>query len=195
MKTLMTAAMLAALTLTAAAFGQNPGKPDPTPAAKVEPTKTAGKKVTIEELGEMLYAMGYETTAFNDKNGKLVGYDVTFPSDGYALYGTFLITSDGRLWVFGSFALVADESTPPAVLLAMLGVNDQVQPAYLHYSAKTKKFMVMLPFANGNITPAVLRANTGVYLKAVKTALDTWTTAKGKADAIAKEKAEAQSQK
>ena len=195
MKTLMTAAMLAALTLTAAAFGREPGKGDTNPTTKAEPTKMAGKKVTIEELGEMLAAMGYEPKPCNDKNGKLVSYDVTFASDGYTIHGSFEITSDGRLWVHGTLAPVADESTPPAVLLAMLGVNDRVHPAYLVYSAKTKNFHVMLPFANGNVTPAVLRTNIDAYGNAVKAVLNTWTAAKGKADAVAKEKAEAQSQK
>ena len=74
----------------------------------------------------------------------------------------------------------------------MLGVTERVHPAYLVDSAETKHFSVLLPFANGNVTPAGLRGHIDTYVGAVKAALTTWAAAKGKADAIAKEKAECQ---
>ena len=197
MKTFMTAALVAALAISAAAFGQEPGAPgklEPNPT-KSEPVKQAGKKVTLEDLGEMLTAMGYEPKPFNNKDGKLMGYDLTFQYDGWTIYGSFEVQSDGRIWLYGGLAPVVDESTPPAVLVAMLEASDKAFPSHLLYSSKTKKFTVFLPITNGNVTPASLRGSIETYSKSVKTTLNVYSTAKEKAEAIAKEKAAGQPQK
>jgi len=195
MKTLMTAAMIAALTLSAVAFGQQPGKPEADPM-KPEPAKPVGKKVTIEDLNQMLQAMGYETKPYNDKEGKLLGYDVTFHSDGWTIYGDLQVQADGQIWLRGWLTPLVDEKTPPAMLVAMLEASDKVIPAHLLYSAKTKKFVVYLPIANGNVTPVSLRSSIEVFVGAVKAALNSWSNAKAKVEAIAKEKeAEGQPEK
>lgn len=186
MKTLMIAAFLTALAIAGTAPSAEPVK-TPVPTPKSEPVKQAGKQISVEELGTMLEAMGYELKPFNNKDGKLIGYSTQFESEGWTIYGTFEISEDGKkIWLFGKIAPVVDESTAASVLLAMIGSSDELSPAYLTYLPKSKKFEIVLPLTNGNMNPAAIRGAISTYGKAVKHALKTWD----KAVATAKEKAE-----
>jgi hypothetical protein len=187
MKTLTTAATIAALALCSAAFGQGPGRPDADQAAKGEPVKQPGKALTPAELGDMLRAMGYEAKPVSDKDGKLVGQSVSYESEGWTIYCSFQILGN-RLWLHTTLAPVVDETTPAAVLLAMHEVSDSIFPACLFYAKDSKKFSVLLPVPNEGVTAAALRGHIETYTRAVKAALNAYS----KAVAAAKEKAEGQ---
>ena len=192
MKTLMTAAILAALTLSATAFGQEPGKPDTNPTTKTGAPKSAGKTVTVEELGEMLYAMGYETKPVTNKEGKTTGYKITVRSATWSIQTTVEISPSGNsIWISCTPKTGVDESAPPAAVLAVLEQNHQIFPAYVTYFPKTKSLWLAYRLLNTDVTAAALRVAIDDYAEAVKATLTAWD----KAVAVAKEKVEAQSQK
>jgi hypothetical protein len=195
MKTLITTALLAALTLGTAAGADGPGAPQAAPPVNQEQGKPAGKKIDAQELGAMLHAMGIETKPVTNKDGKLVGHYVTYQSEGWTIVAQIDIVGD-RIWFRCVFTHgLLDEKSPASVALALLGVNDQLFPASVMYVPKQKTFMVFLEVQNGNVTPAVLRAGLDKFTASVKAAGNAYTTAKAKHEAIAKEKAEEKEKK
>lgn len=191
MKTLVTAALVAALALGTSAGAREPGKPQAAPPAQQGKGKPADKKVTAEELCDMLQAMGIETRPFTNKEGKVVGCTVKYQSEGWTIVGDIEVRAGNRIWIRGWFADgLLDEKTPAPLVLALLGTNDRIFPAVVMHSPKSKTFFVFMEVQNGNVTPTLLRTTLDQYTAAIKATLTAYDTAKAKYEAIEKEKAE-----
>jgi|SRR5579883_356818 len=187
MKTLMTAALFAALALTSFARGDEPAS-EPTPVKKTAEVK----KLTIDQLRAMLEQMGYEAKPVKLKDGKVIGYDITMDHSGLTVYCRLEMSDSGQLiWLYGTLARTADTSTPAEVLLAMLAVNLDISPASINYNPKSKKFEVLLTLTNESVTPVKLRAALNAFANGIKQALDTFdkATAKAKPQQVGKPEA------
>ena len=177
MKTLTTAALLAALALTGLARGDEPIKPPAT-----APAKPAIKAVTLAELGQMLEDMGYAPKPAKDKDGAVYGYDVVLEASGTTVYCTAGVSPNGQvIWMHGRLARTADASTPAEALLAMLAANIDLTPAAITYDPVSKKFDVVLTMPNGNVTPVGLRVALNQFARGVQQALAVWDKATAKA--------------
>jgi hypothetical protein len=197
MKKLMTAAFLMALTLNNAAFGEDDVRKGPENAKpeivkpKPEVVKATGKAVTLQELESMLIGLGYEPKPVMDKEGKLVGYDVTIRSGDWDVYARIDISPNGKnIWISWTLKHKVDGTVPTEAVLAMLEQNYNIFPAYVTYFPKSKSLWLGYRLLNTDVTPASLRAALEDYAEAVKKSLLAWD----KAEAIAKEKAKEKAQ-
>ncbi|MFO0824633.1 MAG: type III secretion system chaperone [Gemmataceae bacterium] len=197
MKKLMTAAFLMALTLNNAAFGEDDVRKGPvnvkpevvTP--KPEVVKATGKAVTLPELESMLIGLGYEPKPVLNKDGKLIGYDITIRSGDWDVYARIDISPNGKnIWISWTLKVKVDGTVPTEAVLAMLEQNYNIFPAYITYFPKSKSLWLGYRLLNTDVTPASLRAALEDYADAVKRSLVTWDKAEAIAKAKAKEKAE-----
>ncbi|MBA4192463.1 MAG: hypothetical protein C0467_31225 [Planctomycetaceae bacterium] len=189
MKTLMTAAILSALTMSTIAFGHEPGKSDTNPTTKTGAPKATGKTVTVEELGDMLHGLGYEPKPVMNKEGKTSGYEIVIRSASWSIYALVDISPSGKnIWISWTLKTGIDESAPPAAVLAVLEQNHKIFPAYITYFPKTKSLWLAYRLLNRDVTSAVLRVAIDDYAEAVKATLTAWD----KAVAAPKEKREGQ---
>jgi hypothetical protein len=184
--------MTAGLVLTGFSRGDDPFKGQQTEAAKTEKTKLVGKKVTMEELGQMLEIMGYELKPFKDKDGrpmtdkegKPVGYVFTIKSGTWTIpCEVSLSGSKENIWFCSVLVTLSEGSpVPTEAILAMLESNGPTYPNYLCYnrSAKSVEFNFLLK--NGTVTVATLREAIDGYTTAVKDLVNTWKKAGAEAE-------------
>jgi|GEM_PF-2408890 len=153
MKTIITAAILTALSLTNFAKAEQPTPPPGDTPNKQQTTK----KLTTEELGEMLDNLGYATRPSKNKDGKIVGYyfDLSRGSTKITLYAS--VSAGTNIWIDTNM-ITFDDKTPPTteMLLAFLGTQDQLWPAYLVYYPKTKLVQMALSVEVAGLTPTIL---------------------------------------
>lgn len=154
MKTLMTAVLLAALTATGFARGDEPAK-------TTAPAKPAVTKVTTEELGALLEKMGYAPRPRKDKDGKVTGYAVELTRDSTTITVYLDVSSTGgNIWL-NAIVTVFDDKEPatPELLLAFLSTHDQLWPAYLVYYPKANLVQLAMSMSTAGSGPATLRTN------------------------------------
>jgi hypothetical protein len=184
MTKLMTAAVLAVLTLSPVAFADEPAK-----AAQEK------KEFTIPELGTMLDEMGYGPRESKDKDGKVTGYYVDMNRDGSKVT-CFLTVSGGTTVWFDNTLLVFDDKTPATlpVVLGLLAEQDNLWPAYIVHYPKTNKLVLAQAVTGPDVSRKALRDGLESFM-------DKWVVVKNtyqkvlKEEAIAREKAEKEGDK
>jgi hypothetical protein len=187
MKTLLTTAFLMALIPAGTALGDDEDK-KPSEEVKSKPVKSAGKRVTLQELEAMLTAMGYEPKPVLNKDGKLVGYDIAMTSGTWTIYSRVDISPNGKnIWLSWTLKHDVDAKSPTEAVLAVFELNYNIFPAYVSYFPKSKSLWLAYRLLNDDVTPAVLRNALDSYSEAVKKSLQAWD----KGVAMAKEKAQA----
>jgi hypothetical protein len=169
MRKTLTAALLAAafaLAGVAPAQDQTGGT-----TAKAEPGKTesAAKRLTIDQVGQMLEDMGYEPKPVTDKEGKVIAYDVKYRSGTWDLYARVSFSSDGtNLWFTGNIGNIKDKSVPVEAVLGLLEANVKLFPAHVRYFPASGNLSVGMPVRNDGITKAALKNALEEFSDAVK---------------------------
>ncbi|MBA4190359.1 MAG: hypothetical protein C0467_20420 [Planctomycetaceae bacterium] len=180
MKTLMTAAMLAALTLTSVVRADDMGTVKP--PKPIESAKPVVKKVTVEELGQMLETMGYSPRPATDKDGKVVGYWVELTRGSITIRVLLDVAPSGTVvWVAANMIQFNDK-TPASVdiLLGLFAEQNKLWPAYLVFYPKTKMLELAMPLYAQELTPATVRTGLESYLNNVMLVLETYKAVKAK---------------
>ena len=185
MKTLMTAALLAAFALTGTIQGQTGSAQSPTGSEKNEV-----KKMTLDELQQMLETMGYSPRPGKNAEGKVVGYFVDLTRGGDTIPGYLSLAGD-NIWLDTNLLVFNDKqpATLP-VILGLLAEQDKLWPAYLSFYPKTKVLQLTQCIKGPNITPAMIRASFESFMDKWIIVKNAYIAAKGREEAEAKEKAE-----
>jgi hypothetical protein len=168
MKTLMTAALLAALALTGLAKADEPTKPTPAP------TQATEKKVSLEELGSVLEQMGYTAQPVKDKQGKIVGYTIQVSRGGSNTSILLSLSpSKTRVWMYVGI-MTFDEKVPATqeLLLALLAKHDELWPAYVTYVPHWKQLVLSMSMDVTNFGPAALRVQLDRVLDKLQIVVD-----------------------
>lgn len=170
MKTILTAAFVAAMACTGIALSQDRTQPDDVTV----PPKKVEKKAGIEDVRQMLESMGYTPEKWLDKEGKLIGYFIKIETEEYNIFCDLSLSGNGQnLWLTGNFAKVIDESVPAAVLLKLLELNDANWPASIVYAPAIKKVQVVHMTPLATLNPAAMRTAINNYAKAMKAVVST----------------------
>lgn len=159
MKTLTTAAVLAALTFS-------PARGDE-PAKTKTPAKAEVKKITVADLGRMLEELGHEPRESKDKDGKVIGFHVDQTRDGTKVTCYVTVSDDGTtVWIDNSL-LVFNEKTLATVpvLLGLLAEQDDLWPAYVVYYPKTKRLKLARAVEGPELTRQKLRAGLESFME------------------------------
>jgi hypothetical protein len=153
-------------------------------AAAQAPAKPAGKALTPAELGQMLEVMGYNPTAYKDKDGTVVGYDLEFKSGEWTIRFSAELSKDkSQIWFDGGVASFVDKSPPSAeALLEILAENNALWPASIYYSKKSKKLFLTVATPNKEVTPAGLRTKVEGFAESIKTVITKFNKAMGESD-------------
>ena len=185
MKTLMTAALLAAFALTGTIQGQTGPAKDP-----IGSEKTQAKKMTLDDLQQLLDAMGYNLRPGKNAEGKVVGYffDLTRGSDTITVY---LNVVGDNIWI-DTVLITFNEKTPASlpVVLGFLAEQDKLWPAYVVYYPKTKVMEMAQCVKGPNITPAMIRTSLESFMDKFGIVKNAYQAAKAREEAEAKEKAD-----
>jgi len=170
-------ATLFAFTVTARAEDA-PKKPSE--PAKTEVAKPVGKKVNIEELGEMLDGLGYNPKPTKNKDGNVDGYNLEFQTGTWTMR-MFIDISDNQSEICVSaqiFKMVEGEDVPMAAMLELLAENGLVFPSTVYYVKSTKQFRVYASYKNEKITNGNLRTKLDGFSDTVKQVVTKFNQAK-----------------
>ncbi|MDB5309218.1 MAG: hypothetical protein JWO38_3420 [Gemmataceae bacterium] len=177
---LFTLAAILTLGLAGPAPARDANKP-----GTAEPAKQALKKLTVEELGELLDAMGYNPKPVKNKDGKVNGYSTEFPSGTWTIRIDFLVTADGSQVVLdsGLFTFTDQSQLPAEAILGTLSDNFEIFPASVYYINQTKRLRMAMTVQSSNLTPASLRVQVDFYVAAVKRCMTNFNQAVDQATA------------
>jgi hypothetical protein len=183
MKKFIVATLLAAFAFNGTGMGETPAPA--VPAAPATNNLPEVKNITIEDLGQMLDAMGYSPRPGKNKEGKTIGYYVDLSSNGATI--TAYVTVGGtNVWI-DTNCITYDEKNPATVplLLGFLAEHDRLWPAYLNYYPKTK-VMQLAQSVTGPVTSGALRKGLDSFMQKFLIVRDAYVKVKQ----IEKEEAE-----
>jgi hypothetical protein len=186
-KTLTAALLAATFALAGVATAQEPAGGT---TAKADPgrAESAAKRLTAEQLGQMLEDMGYEPKPVTNKEGKVIGYNVKYRSGTWDIFVFVGLSADGtNLWLTSNIGNVKDKTVPVEAILGLLEANHKLFPAHVRYFPASGNLNVGMAVRNDGITKAALKNGLEEFTDAVK---ETYT-AFDKAVEAAKAKAEA----
>lgn len=174
---LMAAVLAAGLTVvTLSARAQPP--PTPAPPPPLPPiVQPVARQLTLEELGSMLDMLGYSPKPYNNKDGKLAGYDLEFPfADWTMRMSVSLSFNKTNIWVNTNIQTLTDLAAVRVEgLLKLLAENNKVWPAYVYYTEGTRPALrLALPIPNSNVTAAVLRTKINDFSNNIKRLIILW---------------------
>jgi hypothetical protein len=165
MKKLMTASILALMSLAGAArcdvvTGPAPAAPG-APAATTAPAGKPAEQKTIklEQVGQMLQAMGYEPKETKDKDGKLTGFVVKLTRNNL----TFTIcigvaASETVVWLdTRCLDFKGDDVATAEALLEILAQQHKLWPAYVVHYKNGNVLELSMPVEVRDLTPQKLR--------------------------------------
>lgn len=179
MKKLMTAAILLALSVTGVARSDEGTKVAPAPVAG----KAEVKKIKIEQVGQMLEAMGYEPKETKDKEGKLDGYVVKV-TRGNTIFTICIgvAKSETVVWV-DTRVLNFDDKEVATVeaILEILAQQHKLWPAYVVYYKNGKILELSMPVEVRDLTPQKLRGSMDEILNKYFVVIEAIKAAKPKA--------------
>lgn len=164
LKTVVLMGTLATMTCgLMAAQSPTPNEPNPMPTAQLG-------RLTIEQLGKMLENLGYAPKSLKNKDGKVVGYNVEFKSDGWTIrFNVCLSIKGDSVWFDAGLATLTDlAGVRPQTLLSLLEQNDVIAPAYVYYYKERNNLRLSMPFDNYEVTAAKLRTKADFFAEAIK---------------------------
>lgn len=139
----------------------------PSTALKVKKSQA----LTIEDLGPMLEAMGYEFKPYNNKDGKLIGYSVK--NDGVSM--DIEVSTDGsKLLFFGGYSATADYPLTEDAMLGILTEANRIFPTLVFYNRDQKSLKFYSELVNEDVTPVVLRQKLAHFKTSMSTIADAW---------------------
>lgn len=180
MKTILTATLLTALTLASTARSEDSGTTKP-----IEPTKSAVKKITIEELGQMLEPMGYAPRPALSKEGKLLGYWVELTRSSTTFRVFIDVAPSGTVVWVSSNMIQFNEKTPASIdtLLGLIAEQNKLWPAYQVFYPKSKMLELAMPLHVQELNRATIRTGLESFLSNAMIVLETYKAAKAKEQA------------
>jgi hypothetical protein len=175
MKNLLAAAVLAAFAFTGVAHAQQ----DSAPFKNVEK-----KTLTVEELGKMLTAAGFQPKPlYADDNTTVEAYLLTVKNKWRVVVE---LTPNKKKLLFHVFGMVklTSEQTNARKLLALLGKQNAMWPAYVDFDAKNSMLHLHMPFLlNGfDVTPDFLSTLVEILTERIEIFNETYNSANASTD-------------
>jgi hypothetical protein len=177
MKTLATAALLAALTVTEFANGAQP-----IPASSAQ--QFGAQKMTLNDVRTALVNLGFDNPEpVKNNNGDLIGYRVTLEYSGTTVPCLVSLSRNGE-WInfYTTLPHTLDANTPKEVLLALIAANYDTAPSYVSYNPQNGKVEVLFSMPNANVTGDTLQSALNQYAKNVHQVFDIYKKAAAKAN-------------
>ncbi len=173
-------ASLFAFAVTARADDETPAPKKPTMPVKTEVAKPAGKKVTIDELGNMLDALGYNPTPTKDKEGNVDGYNLEYTSGTWTMRMYIDISKNkSEICVSGSIGTLSEGTELPlAAAMELLTENGMIYPATIYFLKKSQQFRVYQSYTNEKLTNGNLRTKLDAFAETLKQVATKFNKAK-----------------
>ena len=150
---------------------------NPAPGGKAG--RPVNPKITVEQLGEMLEAMGYTIVEpIRNKDNQTIGYRIEVKAGTWTIRPR-MILDNTTVWALMGLEKMPDPNNPPvANLLKLLAANSKTGPAYFTLYENGTALGLELPVPNHYVTPAVLRKQVEQLCEAFVSTEDLWDTSK-----------------
>lgn len=135
----------------------------------------ADAPLTIEKLGEMLEAMGFEPKQITLKSGQVI-HSVLIEDEGWKFVFEFSLSYDSsRVWIIAPLGTVdAASSFPQEFAVKLLEENFNIQPAAFTYVATAKKIDLIRILENKGVTATKVRSAIDQMQKTIKRTEVIW---------------------